>query len=106
MALPKHTKVFTVLSFLRLRSPDILWYQWIYPTILFALAFGGFHFFGSRIFTFDKGSLIGDVNALMGILVGFYIAALAAVSSFPNTTLDLVIPDYSSAVGFRLAGVV
>lgn len=90
MALHKHTKVFTVLSFLRLRSPDIFWYQWIYPTIVFALIFGGFQFWADQFLTFDKDKLIGDVNALMGILVGFYIAALAAVSSFSNENLDQV----------------
>lgn len=90
MALQKHTKIFTVFSFLRLRSADIFWYQWIYPTILFALLFGSFHFFGDQIISFDKSKLIGDVNVLMGILVGFYIAALAAVSSFSNENLDQI----------------
>ncbi len=90
MAFQKHTKVFTVLSFLRLRSPDIFWYQWIYPTIVFLVVFGGFQIWGDSFLTFDKDKLIGDVNALMGILVGFYIAALAAVSSFSNENLDQV----------------
>ena len=90
MALQKHTKVFTVFSFLRLRSPDIFWYQWIYPTIVFVVAFGGFQFWGDQFLSFDMDKLIGDVNALMGILVGFYIAALAAVSSFSNENLDQV----------------
>ena len=90
MAIQKHTKVFTVLSFLRLRSPDIFWYQWIYPTVFFAVVFGGFQLWGDEFLAFDKDKLIGDVNALMGILVGFYIAALAAVSSFSNENLDQV----------------
>ena len=90
MALQKHTKILTVFSFLRLRSPDIFWYQWIYPTIVFAIAFGGFQLLGDHFLAFDKDKLIADVNALMGILVGFYIAALAAVSSFSNENLDQV----------------
>ncbi|MHC9237382.1 hypothetical protein ACX9MO_17290 [Pseudooceanicola sp. 502str34] len=90
MALQKHTKVFTVFSFLRLRSPDIFWYQWIYPTAVFALVFGGFQLWGDHFLAFDKDKLISDVNALMGILIGFYIAALAAVSSFSNENLDQV----------------
>ena len=90
MALRKHTKVLTVFSFLRLRSPDIFWYQWVYPTAIFALFFGGFHLWGDQFLVFDKEKLIADVNSLMGILVGFYIAALAAVSSFTNENLDQV----------------
>ena len=95
MALQKHTKVFTVFSFLRLRSPDIFWYQWIYPTVVFVVASGGFHLWGDQFLAFDKEKLIGDVNALMGILVGFYIAALAAVSSFSNENLDQVMKGRS-----------
>ena len=90
MALQRHTKIFTVFSFLRLRSADIFWYQWIYPTIVFAVIFGGFWTLGDRFISFEKSKMIGDVNALMGILVGFYIAALAAVSSFSNENLDQV----------------
>lgn len=90
MALHKHTKIFTVFSFLRLRSADIFWYQWIYPTILFAFIFGGYALCGDQFIAFDKIRLIGDVNVLMGILVGFYIAALAAVSSFSNDNLDQI----------------
>lgn len=90
MALNKHNKIFTVFSFLRLRSADIFWYQWIYPTIIFALFFGSFWFFGYQFISFNENKLISDVNVLMGILVGFYIAALAAVSSFSNENLDHV----------------
>ena len=90
MALHKHTKIFTVFSFLRLRSPDIFWYQWIYPSIIFVIAFGGMHFVGDQLLSVDKENLIGDINVLMGVLVGFYIAALAAVSSFSNENLDQI----------------
>jgi len=90
MAFQRHTKIFTVFSFLRLRSADIFWYQWIYPTIVFAFIFGGFWVLGDRFVSVEKNNMIGDVNALMGILVGFYIAALAAVSSFSNENLDQV----------------
>lgn len=90
MAFRKHTKVFTVFSFLRLRSEDIFWYQWIYPTAIAATLIMGFHWFGSQLVTFDAEKLVADINSLMGILVGFYIAALAAVSSFTNENLDQV----------------
>ncbi len=90
MALRKHTKVFTVFSFLRLRSSDIFWYQWIYPTAIVAAIFIAFRWFGNQLITYDAEKLIADVNSLMGILVGFYIAALAAVSSFTNENLDQV----------------
>lgn len=90
MILTKHGKVLTVFSFLRLKSPDIAWYQWVYPTILFIILYVGVWIVGDRYFVFDFEKMLADINALMGILVGFYIAALAAVSSFTNETLDQV----------------
>lgn len=90
MALRKHTKVFTVFSFLKLRSADIIWYQWVYPTAAFVVILICFHWFGGQWLSYDSVKLIADINSLMGILVGFYIAALAAVSSFTNENLDQV----------------
>lgn len=90
MAFRKHTKVFTVFSFLRLKSPDIKWYQWIYPTVMSAVVIGGYSWLGDYAQVSDISKLVGDVNSLMGILVGFYIAALAAVSSFMNENLDKI----------------
>jgi len=95
MAFRKHTKVFTVFSFLRLRSADIFWYQWIYPSVITAIIFVGFRFFGNQFLSFDAGKLVADINSLMGILVGFYIASLTAVSSFTNENLDQVMKGRS-----------
>ena len=88
--LRKHTKVFSVFSFLYLKSPDICWYQWIYPTAAFAIVFVCFHLFGNRFITFDPVKLISEINSWMGLLVAFYIAALAAVASFTSENLDKV----------------
>jgi len=90
MGIQKHMKVFTVLSFLRLRSADIFWYQWVYPTIIFTVITGGLWLIDDGVFTFDGSKFINDINTLMGILMGFYIAALAAVSSFTNENLDQI----------------
>ena len=90
MFLRKRPKAFTVFSFLYLRSPEICWYQWGYPTFGFAVVAIVVTSFGDHFLTIDKKELVDDVNYLMGILVGFYIAALAAVSSFQNKNLDQV----------------
>ncbi len=90
MSFAKHTKILTVFSFMRLKSPDICWYQWKYPSLIFAAGFCFFIFGGKSWLAFDNDKMVSDVNALMGILVGFYIAALAAVSSFTNESLDQI----------------
>lgn len=88
MSIRQHLKVFTAFTFLRLRSPDIAWYQWVYPTFVLALGYSFYFAFGRNGLAFDFGALIAEANTLMGILIGFYIAALAAVSSFSNEFLD------------------
>ncbi|MET4130746.1 hypothetical protein [Roseovarius sp. MBR-6] len=98
MAIQKHTKVFTVLSFLRLRSPDIYWYQWIYPTILFLIIFSASVLLEGHLVGFDRSKLASDINVLMGVLIGFYIAALAAVSSFTNENLDQIMKGRSPSI--------
>ena len=90
MTIQKHTKILTVFSFLRLRSPDIFWYQWVYPTLIFALVYFGGYAAQEYLINFDRSKLVDDINVLMGVLVGFYIAALAAVSSFTNENLDQI----------------
>jgi Fe2+ transport system protein FeoA len=102
MALRKHNKVFTVFSFLRLSSADIRWYQWTYPTALFLVVVVGFHWLGSVWLVYDTDKLVADLNSLMGILVGFYIAALAAVSSFTNENLAGKLLDIGVRPGSRL----
>ncbi|WP_369613765.1 hypothetical protein [Marichromatium sp. PS1] len=54
------------------------------------LFFFGYFIWGSDFFSFDKKGLVEGVNSLMGVLVGFYIASLAAVSSFESENLDSV----------------
>ena len=89
MSIRKHIKVFTVFSFLRLRSPDIRWYQWVYPTLFFLLFYVVELFVNDVWFnSLDRPKLIADINDLIGFLVGFYIAALAAITSFKNESLD------------------
>lgn len=101
----RHTKIFTVFSFLRLKSADVFWYQYTYPTIVFLIVFVGCHLLGDGLLKFEKLKLISDINSLMGILVGFYIAALAAVSSFANESLDQIMkgraPTLESSRGGR-----
>ena len=91
MALQKHFKVFTAFSFLKVESPDINFYKWVYPTIIwifFILIAGVISLHGNELIFFDKKKLIGDINSLTGKLIGFYIAALAAISSFKSKFLD------------------
>ena len=104
MAIQKHTKIFTVFSFLRLKSADIFWYQWVYPTIIFILIYFGHLFVGQDVIVFNADNFVSGINALMGVLVGFYIASLAAVSSFTNENLDKIMKGRAPKITIILQG--
>lgn len=86
-----HFRVVIVLgfSFLRLENRDLRWYQFGYPTILLIIVIVLQFLFGDKFEAIDRGSMISDINSLMGVLFGFYVAALAAVSSFAHKNLDM-----------------
>ena len=86
--LRKHLTFLTTFSFLRIKGPDVCWYQWVYPTVLAILVFGGYLVLRESAITLDEDTIIRDIVSLMGSLVGFYIASLAAVASFKREILD------------------
>ena len=86
-----HFRVIIVLgfSFLRLKNRDLRWYQFWHPSILLSAVVAFQFFYGDKFETVDRDKMIGDINSLMGVLFGFYVAALAAVSSFAHKNLDI-----------------
>ena len=106
----RHLKVLTSFSFLRLRGRDVFWYQWVYPTvfavILFLFRYVGMAnawFSGDDGF-FDERQIISDLMSLLGMLVGFYIAALAAVASFKSEILDGQLKGLPTTLNYRRGG--
>ncbi|NDW53652.1 hypothetical protein [Aliiroseovarius sp. PrR006] len=96
-----HQKLFTVLRFLALKeeqgarrtpkawlSSNLRWYQWYYPTVTAIIGTGLVWCLDLNfIFEGDKNLLV-RVNSLLAMLVGFYIAALAAVATFQSPRLE------------------
>lgn len=97
-----HDKLFTVIRFLGLReapldrplklsehlSSNLRWYQWFYPTIATAIATWSVWYFG--LFSIFEGpdNILKRVNSLLSMLIGFYIASLAAVATFQSPRLE------------------
>ncbi|WP_300057168.1 hypothetical protein [Sulfitobacter sp.] len=78
----------TAFTLFRLRGGNLPYFQYVYPTLLTLLVLGVFNEWGSLFITVDVEKVVASATTLMGVLVGFYIAALAAVTSFPNDNLD------------------
>lgn len=104
MSLSNALKVFTAFSFLKAKSADLFWYQWIYPTAMVIVGYTVYLIIPEKSVQIDGGKIIGDINSLMGILVGFYIAALAAVSSFTNENLDQLMKGRAPVIRYKRQG--
>ncbi|MEI4470901.1 hypothetical protein [Frigidibacter sp. MR17.24] len=78
----------TPFSFFRLKSDDIKLYQWHFPTVLAAIIVAAIYILDPSYLKFNLSMAVSSTTNLMGVLIGFYIAALAAVTSFPNVGLD------------------
>ena len=91
-------RLFTALIYLKINHPVKRWYDAWYPLIvaLFcAIVFAIASAEGVKIDMFGDEGLIKSINGLAGILVGFFIAALAAVATFPGRDMDLAMPGKS-----------
>lgn len=84
----KYQHLLTPLSYLRLRSADLSFFQWVLPIIIASIGIAGFYALPLQPPLLSDKGLINTVNGLLNTLVGFYIAALAAIAAFPNKVLD------------------
>lgn len=88
-------RLLTALVYLKINHPVKRWYDAWYPLIVASgctLLFAAFAGRGVRIDLFGDDGLIKSINGLAGILVGFFIAALAAIATFPGKDMDITMP--------------
>lgn len=81
-------------SFLTVKHPSRLplWVNWMLPALLTALVVVGLWLLKAPVNIFGTQGLLERVLGFVQTLAGFYIAALAAVSSFNSPHLDRVMP--------------
>lgn len=99
-----HLKLFTAFSFLKLKSADLLWFQWIYPVIICVIVQVGFWLLPNKPSILGNGGIVESTNDLMSMLIGFYIAALAAIASFKSDTLDKPMKGRAPEIIIRRGG--
>ncbi len=89
MIIPGARQLFTPLNYLRIRRKTVKpWYDWYIPGGLTVVTVALICLAGIELNVFGKGGLIQQITELLKMLIGFYIAALAAVSTFPSAVLD------------------
>lgn len=86
--------LFRPFSFLAIRHPSRLpvWVNWVLPLMATAMSLVALHWIGANVNVFGTQGLLDRLLAFVQTLAGFYIAALAAVSSFNSPHLDREMP--------------
>ncbi|MFG6571640.1 hypothetical protein ACGYLO_08550 [Sulfitobacter sp. 1A13353] len=90
--------LFTAFTLFRLRGENLPYFQYVYPTAISAVVLVSLNTWGSTYLIIDIEKVVASATTLMGVLVGFYIAALAAVTSFPNKNLDNLMAGRSTSL--------
>ncbi|MGE8446143.1 MAG: hypothetical protein ACN6O1_07990 [Comamonas sp.] len=87
--------LFRPFSFLTIQHPSRLplWVNWMLPCIVTVAVIIGFSAFSAPLNFFGSQGLIDRLLSFIQTLAGFYIAALAAVSSFNSPHLDREMPQ-------------
>ncbi|EPK1677285.1 TPA: hypothetical protein QFT02_002669 [Raoultella ornithinolytica] len=83
-------KLFSPLSYLRIKHEEKKWYDYRLPIAGATIVALAYYFLPNKIPLIGGSGLLLQVNGLLQVLIGFYIAALAAVSTFSNATIDEV----------------
>jgi hypothetical protein len=83
-------KLFSPLSYLLIKHEEKRWYDYRIPLIGAVIVMCVYYFYPNQIPLVGTTGLLVQVNGLLQVLIGFYIAALAAVSTFSNSTIDEV----------------
>lgn len=83
-------KLLKPLIYLRIKHKQKLYIDLILPVIIGGVLTAIFFFSPVQIKLLGQGSLVGLVNGLLQILIGFFVASLAAVATFQREGLDEV----------------
>lgn len=81
-------QLFSPLSYLRIRHPLKVWFDWVVPATVAAACIAIVIVLPKPLPILGDDGLITVITGLLQILVGFYIAALAAIATFQREGLD------------------
>ncbi len=98
------TPILKPLSYLLIEHENLYQFNFVIPSILtstFALLFIVLE---PYVIIFGSGGLVESINSSIGALIGFYIAALAAIATFENKRLDKIIVGRPATLTYFSAG--
>jgi len=81
-------KLLAPLSYLRIKHDEKKLYDYWFPLFCAAVISVVYLCMDEPFSLLGKGGLVPQVNGLLQVLIGFYIAALAAIATFANPSID------------------
>lgn len=80
--------LFAPVNYLRIRHPEKRWFDFVLPAVIACIASLIYWFLPVPFAMLGSKGLVPQVNGLLQVLTGFYIAALAAVATFQGKGMD------------------
>lgn len=84
-------KLLTPINYLKIESKPLRQYKFWWPLGICLLSVATYILLPEQPQILSEKGLISQINSVIGILAGFYIASLAAVSTFQSSNLDELI---------------
>lgn len=98
-------QLLTPIAYLRIRHPAKPWFDWYIPAAITAIVFAAVFFAPKPVKVFGEHGLIFFVTDLIKMLIGFYIAALAAVATFAREGMDECVQGEPATLRVKRKGV-
>ncbi|WP_216640693.1 hypothetical protein [Aeromonas sp. CU5] len=81
-------KLVAPMSYLRIFHSEKIWFDYFLPLFLAVVCTAGYAFMPKPFPLMGPSGLIVQINGLLQVLIGFYIASLAAVATFQGQGMD------------------
>jgi hypothetical protein len=91
-------------SYLSIEHPEKWKFDWLIPLILTFLSLSICFLLRPYLNFFGESGLINQILSFVQILPGFYIAALAAISTFNRIDIDQYMPDPTPQIDIIISG--
>ncbi|MGV3170508.1 hypothetical protein ACEE45_09280 [Proteus vulgaris] len=97
-------KLLQPLKYLTIKHEEKRWYDIWYPLAASLIVVLVYWFIDKPFSILGKNGLIPQINGLLQILIGFYIASLAAIATFSNKNIDSVMAGTPPTVKEKVNG--
>lgn len=81
-------KIFEPLSYLRIKNSHLKQFSFYIPAFLTIIFIAMYLLLPIKLNIFNENGLIKSISNFLSLLIGFYIASLAAIATFQNENLD------------------